>query len=155
MPFYLTSLWGKEYFGKLNQSSGAGAGRSRMRLKKNQEPEPLEKKTGAGADWEKKSGAGAGAAKKFAGSPALQRRSCIFQRIKEFWPSCLSLPKPNILHFNIIWSFFKVNYFKFGSQTRSFNLSNISQVKKIRETWIIFGLQIGCFGGYFEYFQSN
>ena len=44
LPFYLTSLRGKEYFGKLNQELGAGAGRSRVfltpwsrsRLKKNQ-----------------------------------------------------------------------------------------------------------------------
>ena len=70
MPFYLTSFWGKEYFGKLNQYSGAGAGAGAgcfwllgagAAWEKNQEPEPLEKKSGAGAR----------AAKKFAGSPAL------------------------------------------------------------------------------------
>ena len=40
LQFYLTSLWGKEYFAKLNQLSGAGAA-----WEKNQEPEPLEKKS--------------------------------------------------------------------------------------------------------------
>ena len=49
LQFYLTSLWGKEYFAKLNQQSGAGAvfflpiGAGAMR-KKQQEPESLWKK---------------------------------------------------------------------------------------------------------------
>ena len=83
---YLTSLWRKEYFGKLNQQSGAGAGRSRVflapwsrsRLKKKpgagaRAGAGWGKKSGAeaGAGWKKMSGAGAGAEKKFAGSPAL------------------------------------------------------------------------------------
>ena len=34
LPFYLTSLWGKEYFGKPNEQSGDGAGAA---WEKNQE----------------------------------------------------------------------------------------------------------------------
>ena len=54
LQFYLTSLWGKEYFPKLSRSRffwplGAGAARK----KKYQEPEPLGKKSGAGAAWKK------------------------------------------------------------------------------------------------------
>ena len=78
MQFYLTSLWGKEYFAKEPEPEPGVFGPLEP------EPEPLEKKipgAGARAAWEKnqqpepellvkKAEAGARAAKKFAGSPA-------------------------------------------------------------------------------------
>ena len=64
LQFYLTSLREKEYFAKEPEPEPVGAGcfwllGAGASWEKNQEPEPLEKKSGAGA------------AKKFAGSPAL------------------------------------------------------------------------------------
>ena len=69
LPFYLTSLWGKEYFGKLNQV------RSRSHLKKTRSRSRslLGKKIRSRSRLKKKSGAGAGAGKKFAGPQALTR----------------------------------------------------------------------------------